>query len=51
MLKTTGMAPAIYGKGTLYVTHMMLTPEILEKLLIGLFLFVGQPYTLVSLGM
>ncbi len=32
ILKTTGMAPAIYDKGTHYVTHMRLTPEILKKL-------------------
>jgi hypothetical protein len=29
---TTGMAPAIYDKGTHYVTHMRVTPEILKKL-------------------
>jgi hypothetical protein len=32
IMKTTGMAPAIYDKGTHYVTHMRLTPEILKKL-------------------
>jgi hypothetical protein len=32
ILKTTGMVPAIYDKGTHYVTHMRLTPEILKKL-------------------
>jgi len=32
ILNTTGMAPAIYDKGTHYVTHMRLTPEILKKL-------------------
>jgi hypothetical protein len=32
ILTTTGMAPAIYDKGTHYVTHMRLTPEILKKL-------------------
>src|SRR6266516_6544871 len=30
--RTTGMAPAIYDKGTHYVTHMRMTPEILKKL-------------------
>ena len=32
ILKTTGMVPAIYDKGTHCVTHMRLTPEILKKL-------------------
>jgi hypothetical protein len=32
IVNTTGMAPAIYDKGTHYVTHMRLTPEILKKL-------------------
>jgi hypothetical protein len=32
ILETTGMVPAIYDKGTHYVTHMRLTPEILKKL-------------------
>ena len=32
ILNTTGMVPAIYDKGTHYVTHMRLTPEILKKL-------------------
>jgi hypothetical protein len=32
ILNTTGMAPAIYDKGTHYVTHMRLTLEILKKL-------------------
>jgi hypothetical protein len=32
ILKTTGMVPAIYDKGTHYVTHMRLTPAILKKL-------------------
>src|SRR5207249_1911908 len=32
ILNTTGMAPAIYDKGTHYVTHMRLTPEVLKKL-------------------
>jgi len=32
IMKTTGMATAIYDKGTHYVTHMRLTPEILKKL-------------------
>ena len=32
ILNTTGMTPAIYDKGTHYVTHMRLTPEILKKL-------------------
>ena len=30
--RTTGMAPAIYDKGTHYVTHMRMTPEMLKKL-------------------
>jgi len=30
--RTTGMAPAIYDKGTHYVTHMRMTSEILKKL-------------------
>jgi hypothetical protein len=30
--RTTGMAPAIYDKGTHYVTHMRMTLEILKKL-------------------
>ena len=32
ILNTTGMAPGIYDKGTHYVTHMRLTPDILKKL-------------------
>jgi hypothetical protein len=32
ILNTTGMVPAIYDRGTHYVTHMRLTPEILKKL-------------------
>jgi len=32
ILNTTGTAPAIYDKGTHYVTHMRLTPDILKKL-------------------
>jgi hypothetical protein len=32
IVNTTGMVPAIYDKGTHYVTHMRLTPEILKKL-------------------
>lgn len=32
ILNTTGTVPAIYDKGTHYVTHMRLTPEILKKL-------------------
>ena len=31
-MNTTGMVPATYDKGTHYVTHMRLTPEILKKL-------------------
>jgi hypothetical protein len=30
--ETTGMATSIYDKGTHYVTHMRMTPEILKKL-------------------
>jgi hypothetical protein len=32
ILETTGMVPAIYDKGTHYVTQMRVTPEILKKL-------------------
>ena len=32
IMRTTGMAAAIYDKGTHYVTHMRMTPEILKKL-------------------
>jgi len=32
ILDTTGMAPAIYDKGTHYVTHMRLTLQILKRL-------------------
>lgn len=32
VLNTTGMVPAIYDKGTHYVTHMRLTLEILKRL-------------------
>lgn len=32
ILNTTGMVPAIYDKGTHYVTHMRLTLEILKRL-------------------
>ncbi len=32
ILNTTGTMPAIHDKGTHYVTHMKLTPEILKKL-------------------
>ena len=32
ILATTGTVPAVYDKGTHYVTHMRLTPEILKRL-------------------
>jgi hypothetical protein len=32
ILATTGTVPAIFDKGTHYVTHMRITPEILKKL-------------------
>ena len=32
ILNTTGMVPAIYDKGTHYVTHMRLTLEVLKRL-------------------
>ena len=32
ILATTGTVPAIFDKGTHYVTHMRMTPEILKKL-------------------
>jgi hypothetical protein len=32
IVNTTGMVPSIYDKGTHYLTHMRLTPEILKKL-------------------
>jgi hypothetical protein len=32
ILATTGTVPAVFDKGTHYVTHMRLTPEILKRL-------------------
>jgi hypothetical protein len=32
ILATTGTVPAVFDKGTHYVTHMRITPEILKKL-------------------
>ena len=32
ILETTGTVPAVYDKGTHYVTHMRVTPNILKKL-------------------
>jgi hypothetical protein len=32
ILATTGTVPAVYDKGTHYVTHMRITPEILKKI-------------------
>ena len=32
ILATTGTVPAVFDKGTHYVTHMRMTPEILKKL-------------------
>jgi hypothetical protein len=32
ILETTGTVPAVYDKGTHYVTHMRITPDVIKKL-------------------